>query len=247
MESVHKIDGYQIGGLAVDANRQQLLITHQQLSRNAHTTRDDIHWGTLIKNTVSIIALDALVGANKRLPARPYRLGRVGKGAADPAGIVASGDQRAVAISSSDELAILGSGNQPPKFVPVGSVPSRVMAFGKSRLLCINRLDQTISVVDLESDEPQEIKRIGRASSPLSDRERGERAFYSGALSHDGWMSCNSCHIEGHSPDLMVDTLSDGTYGTPKTHPQPDGRWPYRAMVVDRSSHHLGRAAGKDS
>ena len=48
---------------------------------------------------------------------------------------------------------------------------------------------------------------------------RGERLFYSPKLSHDGWMSCQSCHTDGHTNNLTSDTLSDGSYGAAKRVP----------------------------
>ena len=41
----------------------------------------------------------------------------------------------------------------------------------------------------------------------------------SAKLSHDGWMSCHSCHTEGHTNNLASDTLGDGSYGAPKRVP----------------------------
>ena len=46
--------------------------------------------------------------------------------------------------------------------------------------------------------------------------DRGELLFFDAHLSRDGWLSCHSCHTDGHSNGLLADTLGDGTYGTPK-------------------------------
>jgi cytochrome c peroxidase len=35
-------------------------------------------------------------------------------------------------------------------------------------------------------------------------------------MSHDSWMSCNSCHSMGHTNGMLNDNFSDGTFGTPK-------------------------------
>jgi cytochrome c peroxidase len=50
-------------------------------------------------------------------------------------------------------------------------------------------------------------------STPAS---RGERLFFSAKLSHDQWLSCHSCHVDGHTTGGLADTHSDGTFGTPK-------------------------------
>jgi cytochrome c peroxidase len=40
--------------------------------------------------------------------------------------------------------------------------------------------------------------------------------FFDAEASHDGWLSCHSCHTDGHSNGLLADTHGDGTFGTPK-------------------------------
>jgi cytochrome c peroxidase len=53
----------------------------------------------------------------------------------------------------------------------------------------------------------------------LSAAERGERLFFDARLAHDHWLSCHSCHPNGHTIDLTADTLGDGDYGAPKRIP----------------------------
>jgi cytochrome c peroxidase len=53
----------------------------------------------------------------------------------------------------------------------------------------------------------------------LSLADQGERLFYDARLSHDGWMSCQSCHTDGHTNGLLSDTLGDGSFGAPKKIP----------------------------
>jgi cytochrome c peroxidase len=50
----------------------------------------------------------------------------------------------------------------------------------------------------------------------LTPEERGEVLFFDARLSHDGWMSCHSCHSDGHSSGQLNDNLSDGSFGSPK-------------------------------
>jgi cytochrome c peroxidase len=68
--------------------------------------------------------------------------------------------------------------------------------------------------VDLDTKKTTEI--ILGQMPELTSAERGERLFYDGRLSHDGWLSCHSCHTDGHSNGLLADTLGDGSFGTPK-------------------------------
>jgi cytochrome c peroxidase len=53
----------------------------------------------------------------------------------------------------------------------------------------------------------------------MTAAQRGERLFYNAKLSHDGWMSCHSCHTDGHTSNLLSDTLGDASYGAPKRVP----------------------------
>lgn len=50
----------------------------------------------------------------------------------------------------------------------------------------------------------------------LSLVDQGEQLFYDATVSHDRWMSCHSCHTDGHTNGGQADTLGDGDYGAPK-------------------------------
>ena len=67
-------------------------------------------------------------------------------------------------------------------------------------------LGDTVSVVEIKSGMRAATISLGprpEATAAL----RGERLFYSAKLSHDGWMSCHSCHSDGHTNNLVSDTL----------------------------------------
>ena len=73
----------------------------------------------------------------------------------------------------------------------------------------------SISVVDVAT--AAKVGSIALGPRPGLDAvARGERLFADARLSHDGWMSCQSCHTDGQSNGLAVDTLSDGGFGAPK-------------------------------
>jgi len=53
-------------------------------------------------------------------------------------------------------------------------------------------------------------------SPELTIAQRGELLFYDARLSHDGWMSCHSCHTDGHANGQMNDNFSDRSFGAAK-------------------------------
>ena len=83
------------------------------------------------------------------------------------------------------------------------------------RLFIANTSADSISVVDLAKPEAISNISLGLAAE-LSAADRGEVLFYDAKLSHDGWLSCHSCHTDGHTNGKLADTLGDGTYGTRK-------------------------------
>ncbi len=50
----------------------------------------------------------------------------------------------------------------------------------------------------------------------LGPAERGEQLFFNARLSHASWMSCHSCHTDGHANGGMADTFGDNSSGAPK-------------------------------
>ena len=81
-----------------------------------------------------------------------------------------------------------------------------------------NTLSDSISVIDIRSRKPVKELSLGTQAA-LSQADKGELLFYDATLSLRGWMSCHSCHSDGHSNGLLIDTLGDGNYGAPKRVP----------------------------
>ena len=57
---------------------------------------------------------------------------------------------------------------------------------------------------------------LGTAGEPTLAR-KGEAIFYDGQRSLDQWYSCHSCHFEGHTNAVAMDTRNDGRFGNFKT------------------------------
>lgn len=219
--ATHELPCHHIGGMARDDSGLQILITHQHLSRVAESSHDDIHWGTLMQNSVAAVPQAALLNVDESINSsiRIRQLGDVGNGAGDPAGIVAWGPGHfAVAVAGTSQVAVWKHAASAPLFIDVGRMPTRLVHIEPSKLLCVSALDHTASLIHC-SDDLCVLKVFGTPRELKTAEDRGEAAFFSAALSHDGWMSCSSCHVDGHSPDLLADTMGDGRFGNPKRIP----------------------------
>jgi cytochrome c peroxidase len=82
----------------------------------------------------------------------------------------------------------------------------------------LRRMDP--AVPPMRGDSPRIAGEI--SLGPIAEKspaERGEELYYDARLSAGGWMSCHSCHTDGHTNGQLADTLGDGTHGTPKRIP----------------------------
>ena len=219
VEQSHTLPAHNIRGLALSADRRSVLVSHQFLNSLAATSQDHIHWGLLVTNAVRSLPVERLLDpkADLRGESQFIPLGGVGNGAADPSGVAAlEGGGMVVALSGVGEIIIRpGDGSRATR-VQVGRRPTAVLsAAGGSRVYVANTLSDSISVVDTR--EARVVREIALGAMPeLSPRDRGERMFYNAGLSHDRWLSCHSCHTDGHSTGQLADTLGDGSYGAPK-------------------------------
>lgn len=124
-----------------------------------------------------------------------------------------------VCLAGVDEVAITASPDQGPRRIVVGRRPTAVTPGPDGSVVYVaDSLDDTVSVVEIQSGLLAATISLGPRPE-LTVALRGQRLFYSAKLSHDGWMSCHSCHSDGHTNNLLSDTLGDGTYGAPKRVP----------------------------
>ena len=73
----------------------------------------------------------------------------------------------------------------------------------------------SVTIIDIAEDKLHQVY-LGRQPKELTEVERGEMLFYNARLSHDGWMSCHSCHPDGHTNGQLNDNQSDGHFGSSK-------------------------------
>ena len=236
----HRLPAHNIGGLALFRNSRNtrnasnahnagdarsardttyLVVSHQVLNSAARTTPSDVFWGLLMTNNLRRIPIQELL-SNKPLPIRRHSvvmLGQAGNAAGDPAGLAIRADGSfVVALSGVHQVGI----GRPERFeltrIPTGVRPTALwLSADERRAVVTSNLDDRLDLLDLHTAKHLASISLGpRPESTASDR--GERMFFDAGLSRDGWMSCHSCHTDGHSNGRLADTLGDGQYGNAK-------------------------------
>ena len=218
---VREFPAHNIRGLRLSADGQMLLIAHQMLNELAHTVRNDVHWGLLMSNDLRWLRLDAVLSKDADLydQAHMHPLGHAGSATADPSGLaVTSQGTVIVSLGGVGEIAIGKEDDFGLRRVAVGRRPTSLAASMDGQYVYVaNTFGETISIVDIADRSKVKDIALGPAAEPqLSLVDRGEQLFYDGSLSHDGWMSCHSCHTDGHTNGLLNDNFSDASFGAPK-------------------------------
>ena len=219
VETVRELPAHNIRGLALNADGSRLLVSHQTLNALARTTPDDVHWGMLMGNVVGSLKLSHVLDKDVDIlrGSLVHPLGQPGNAAADPADVaLASGGRVVVALAGVGEIGLFREDDSEFHRISVGGRPTTmVLSSDGTRVFVADELRDTVSVVD--PGVRRRLAEISLGPQPeLTLADRGERLFYDGRLSHDGWMSCHSCHSDGHTSGLLNDNLGDGSFGAPK-------------------------------
>jgi DNA-binding beta-propeller fold protein YncE len=218
--SVREIAGHAIRRMQLHPVKPQIVLTHQLLNRLGQTTFDDIHWGSLMLNGLRTLELSEVLDRKRDLLSSTVveYIGGPDRGAGDPAGFVIKPNGFiGIALSGTDEFIIdqgqnllfttrLKTGNCP---TAVATSPDYSTAF------IVNSLSDSVTVMDLRRQKIAETISLG-SRPEMTAEDRGERLFHSARLSHDSWISCASCHVNGHTNGLLNDNFTDGTFGTAK-------------------------------
>ncbi len=217
--STREIPGHNIRGLAVSSDGKRLFVTQQELNSLARSTRDDVHWGNMVANLLVALWLDDVCDPHADIHKKRivHYLGEPGHAAGDPGPIeVGVNGELAILLAGVNELA-LGSDENAERFqrVPVGRRPIAIESAPQGTLYVANMFSDSVSIVDMTNSRQAFHVSLGPVSE-LSPAELGETLFFDSRLSHDGWMSCHSCHSDGHSSEQLNDNLSDGSFETPK-------------------------------
>jgi YVTN family beta-propeller protein len=242
IDLIRSLPAHNIRGLAFAPDGRTLVVAHQVVNPLAHTSFDDVHWGLLIRNHLRVLRTSRLMPPYSDVDlldgSQLFDLGDVGYGAGDPGDLAFDVQGNLIAaLTGVDEVAITASPGQGPRRIVVGRRPAAVLPSPDGRLAFIaDSLDDTISVVEVATGLRQSTIALGPRPEPTA-ADRGERLFSSAKLSHDGWMSCQSCHTDGHTNSLVSDTLGDGSYGAPKRIPSllgvaATGPWTWTGSMV---------------
>ncbi len=218
----HDFFGTSIRGLALHG--KDLVTLHAMLNEFSRTDQNEIHWGVLMANDVRLIDIELLMrerGERIYVGGRVNPVGVPGNGSAEPTDLSvhkATG-KIAVTVGGTDMLAIGRTDAYTYKYVPVGRYPSAVVWSNDAELLYVaNQFDDTISVVDVEGATVLSVISQG-TMRVLTEPELGEQLFHSATLSHDRWLTCASCHVDGHTNGQLSDNFGDRSYGAPKRVP----------------------------
>ena len=217
--SVREIPGHAIRALKQHPSKPQIVMTHQLLFHSGSTTFDEIHWGSLMANCLRSISVSDLLDPQADILKHSILeyLGGPDSGAADPFGfVIRPNGTMGIVISGTDEFMIDDGSFRFSNRLKTGSVPTAVVLSNDgTRAFVVNSFSDSVAVVNFINSTVE--KTISLGSYPeLSTADRGEQLFRSASLSHDNWISCASCHVDGHSNGLMNDNFTDGTFGTAK-------------------------------
>jgi cytochrome c peroxidase len=221
VDSIRTLPAHNIRGLDLSRDSKELFVAHQVLRAEARSNLDDIHWGNLMTNTLRVLPLACVLTPDADLVkgSRLLALGDVGKGAADPAGLCVCPDGTLIVpIGGTGEITLGKEKELNWVRLSVGQGPTAVAVAASAdgaRAYVANKFADTVSVMDLKEGRVKAEFPLG-PQPELSRADRGEILFHDARLSHDGWLSCQSCHTDGHTNGLMNDNLSDGSFGTPK-------------------------------
>ncbi len=226
-----KFVGLNIGHLAASADGRYAYFPWMVYA-DRPITPGNIREGWVMGNRVARVRLD---GPQRR---EAMALDPRGKAVADPHGVALSPDEKWLVLSASgthelvalalDDLPLRPDGpgdhlkgelaSDADRFfrIPLGGRPMGVR-FDPSgqRVYVANYLANNVQVVNFAQRRLEREIPLGGPGEPSLAR-RGETIFYDALRSTDGWYSCHSCHYEGHTNAVTMDTRNDGSNGTYK-------------------------------
>lgn len=219
LAGVRELPGHNLSGFTWSPDGKSLFVAYSVMDQTTDATMYNVHWGNVVVHRLrqldarSVVRADAdLLEGSKHLVLDGLINGATDPGASafDPAG------RLLLCISGLDSLMVNACVDGQRQRLRVGQRPAGIVVDPEAkRAYVANTFDDTVSVIDLSEDRTLSPIRLG-ATPALTDAIRGEQLFHTARLSHNGWMSCHTCHSAGHTNGKRADTLADGSHTTPK-------------------------------
>lgn len=196
-------------------------------------TTNNIRIGWVLASRIARVRLD------EKVRREALELDKRGEAIADPHGLALSPDEKTIVVSASGSHELLvfraaglpwkargGRDHIPPELlrddnrfyrIHVGGRPM-IVRFGRDNhtVYVANYLLNAVQVIDLKNRKVAQTISLGGPKEPSLVR-KGEAIFYDGQRSLDQWYSCHTCHYEGHTNSVAMDTRNDGRFGNYKT------------------------------
>jgi DNA-binding beta-propeller fold protein YncE/mono/diheme cytochrome c family protein len=225
--------GINIGHLVASADNNYVY-SPWMIYRSNPITPANIRRGWILGSRIARVRLD------ESARREAITLDPQGEAVADPHGIALTSDEQTMVVSASGTHELLvyhlpempfvdfgGPGdhidrkllNAPNLFsrITVGGRPMAVrMGRDDKHVFVANYLLNSVQVIDLQSRKLIREIPLGGADTPSLER-RGEAIFYDARYSLDQWYSCHSCHYDGGTNSVTMDTLNDETIDSFKT------------------------------
>ncbi|RCS52638.1 hypothetical protein DTL42_07305 [Bremerella cremea] len=219
LRHVREFPAHNIRAMVLSQDQTKLLFAHQMLNSLAVTNSNDIHWGLVMSNDLRWVDLARVLNPEEDFYREGFMhpIGQPGKGGGDPTDIaVIDADQAIVTMGGTGQVGIGKHESYGLFRSTVGEHPTAVVVSPEKDIAYVaNGFEDSISTVNLKTAKTSGKFPLG-VQRELTERERGEKLFHNARLSMEGWMSCHSCHTDGHTNGLASDNLSDRSYGAPK-------------------------------
>ena len=256
-------EGFNLRGLTFTPDGASLVFAHL-INKSKNVSLRNIEEGWLMGGRLSRIPIKD----RRLLEPERVALDTRGNAVGDPHGIAFGGRGRFVALTASgtQELLLFQSaalpwngGGDPGDLIdsslalndgkmrrlPLGGRPMGVTVTPDGKTAAVaNYLLDAVQVVDLAAGHVVRSIPLGGPADP-SPARRGEALFYDARRSHHRWLSCHTCHVDGHTNGQNWDTLNDESFGNPKLTPTlrgvtRTGPWTWHGWQTD-----LGAAVEK--
>lgn len=229
---IEKFVGLNIGHIQISRDGVRAWFPWVVYRQNPITVRN-IQLGWVLATRIGRVRLDG--------PARreAISLDPQGKAIADPHGLALSADETRLVVSASGTHELLvyratdlpfqdygGTDHIPAELlqderrfarIDVGGRPMGLrIAMDNRTVYVANYLNNSVQVVDLERRQLMRSIPLGGVEPPGLAR-RGEAIFFDAKRSLDQWYSCHTCHYEGGTNSVAIDTWNDDTSFTFKT------------------------------